>query len=245
NFGNKPVTEANGNGALRFAVAEPSSAASGELLVSKGSLAASSLTFTTAGYTGTAQAWYAAVPSGAAEPGYAAYTPLGDIAPGTHTNEVTLPGTNGYDVYVVLLKDGKAGAPHKVVFSGSVLRQESGTGDDEPDLDPNPGEGDPGGEEPLDPTPGKGDPDEFPFTSIEAVRKYIDNLIGSGDFRGNSVNNPILLPLAVNLDENNTEKILTLIAGKGNTLTWTCPSVPLPKTSLASYLFLTMTGWSP
>ncbi|MDR2097540.1 MAG: leucine-rich repeat domain-containing protein [Spirochaetaceae bacterium] len=121
NFGNKPVTEANGNGALRFTVANPSPAASGELIVSKGSLNDFYLTFTTAGYTGTAQAWYAAVPSGGASggPGYAAYTPLGEVLVGTHTKKVTLPGTNGYDVYMILLKAGKAG-PHRINSSPAL-----------------------------------------------------------------------------------------------------------------------------
>jgi hypothetical protein len=48
-------------------------------------------------------------------PGYASYTPPGDIAHGTYTKAVTLIGTGGgYDIYVVLVKDGKAGAAHRI-----------------------------------------------------------------------------------------------------------------------------------
>jgi formylglycine-generating enzyme required for sulfatase activity len=125
NFGNVPVTEANGNGAVRFTVTKPLPAATGELVVSDGSWAEPFVTFTTSGYTGTAQAWYAAVPANAGYgdvPGYTAYTPLGDIPAGTHTKPVTLSGTDGdgYNVYVILVKDGKAGAPHRITIGGET-----------------------------------------------------------------------------------------------------------------------------
>jgi hypothetical protein len=118
-FGYKPVETANGNGALRFAV-EPSLPASGKLAVSNGSYTEPFVIFTTSGYTGTAQAWYAAVPAAAAAPAYDAYLPLGDLGPGAHSKPVTLPGTGEavYHIYVVLLKDGRAGAPHKIIRVG-------------------------------------------------------------------------------------------------------------------------------
>jgi hypothetical protein len=115
NFGIAPVTEANGNGAVRFTTAAPLPAAPGELVVSDSYFTEPSVFFTTSGYTGRAQVWWAAVPSGGGAPAYAAYIPLGDAAPGTHIKMLTLPvpGT-AYDIYLVLLKDGKAGAVHQI-----------------------------------------------------------------------------------------------------------------------------------
>jgi hypothetical protein len=104
---------ANGNGAVRFTVANPWSAAAGELVVSNGQFTGSALVFTTSGYTGTAQLWYAAVPSGGNVPAYAAYLPLGNVGPGTVIKPLPLSGT-AYDIYLVLLKDGKAGAAHLI-----------------------------------------------------------------------------------------------------------------------------------
>jgi hypothetical protein len=116
-FGNVPVEMANGNGAVRFAVADPQQAAAGELTAAAGFYKNSSVTFTASGFTGTARALYAAAASGGA-PGYTAYIPLGDVEPGSHTMPLTLPGTDGgwYDVWLILIKDGKAGAPHKIIF---------------------------------------------------------------------------------------------------------------------------------
>jgi hypothetical protein len=70
--------------------------------------------------------YYAVVDTGAEEPGYSVYTgSLGAAAtvipeapdPITpHSREIRLPGTRaeGYDVYVVLFKDGKVSAPAKI-----------------------------------------------------------------------------------------------------------------------------------
>jgi hypothetical protein len=113
NFGNVPVGTANGNGAVRFTVANPQNAAAGELVVSDGQFTGSAVVFTASGYTGTAQLWYAAVPSGGNVPAYDAYFPLGNVGPGTVIKPLPLSGT-AYDIYLVLLKDGKAGAAHLI-----------------------------------------------------------------------------------------------------------------------------------
>jgi hypothetical protein len=75
------------------------------------------ITFTTAGYTGTAETYYEVVKTGAAKPAPGAYTgSLGALAAGDWRKTVTLPGTDGdgYDVYVMLFKDGKTSAPLKI-----------------------------------------------------------------------------------------------------------------------------------
>jgi hypothetical protein len=166
-----PPDSVNGNGAVRFTVADPQSAAAGELVVSGGSYAEASVVFTASGFTGTAQAWYAAVPADAPAPAYAAYTPLGDAAPGyaaytpqrdtalrTYTEEVTPPGTGGHDVYVVLVKDGKAGAAHKLGVSTGSLP-----------------------------------------ASVAEVRDYLASLAANNDPRGGSADDPVPLPMKMHL----------------------------------------------
>jgi hypothetical protein len=238
-FGKKPVTQANGNGAVRFTVAAPQAAAAGELVASDGTRTDATITFTASGYTGTAQVWYAAVPvsyndrlrssdsiapmamaapqgaaaparyaaapsaSGDAAPGYYAYTPLGDAVSGTYTKTLTRSanpagggGSNGIapmamaapqgaaapaaagtegtpvtlfgrDVYVVLLKDGKVGAPHKI--------------------------------------------SDFPLTDLETVRAYL-----AANPHGGSPDDPVPLPVKVDLasEKDSLENLFELIAEK-------------------------------
>jgi hypothetical protein len=196
NFGNVPVETANGNGAVRFTVAPPQSAVEGELLVSEGFYLESSVTFTftTSGYTGTAQAWYAAVPAegGNGAPGYEAYTLLGEVPAGTHKKAVTLPETDGgCDVYMFLFKDGKAGAPCRIaIFGGTVVN-------------------------PDDPRPE--DPPPQLFSSTAEVRSYLNYLAANGDLRGGSAGNPVSLPMKMNLGSgtNSLANLLAAIAEKG------------------------------
>jgi hypothetical protein len=164
-FGNVPIGMANGNGAVRFTVTEPQTAAAGELVASAGSWAASSVTFTTSGYTGTAQAWYAA---SIAPPAYTAYSLLGDVPAGTHTKMVPPLGMS--DAFVVLVKDGKAGAP---------LRIDQAT--------------------------------DFRLPSVAAVRAYLNSLTAAGDPRGDSADDPILLPMVMNL-ANSTDSLANLLS---------------------------------
>jgi hypothetical protein len=73
--------------------------------------------FTAGGYSGTAEVRYAVVTKGAAEPGYIAYTrSLGELAAETYKGmAITLPDAKtGYEVYVILTKDGKMSAPLKI-----------------------------------------------------------------------------------------------------------------------------------
>jgi hypothetical protein len=112
----------NGNGAVRFMVAAegPGSMAikDGKFEGPANGAAATSpdITFTTEGYMGQAEAYYAVVETGASEPALGAYTSLGSVAAGENRKTITLPGTDeeGYDVYVVLFKDGKVSASFKI-----------------------------------------------------------------------------------------------------------------------------------
>jgi hypothetical protein len=103
-FGTVPITEANGNGAVRFNVVDPLPAKAGELAATNGSWAASSITFTASGYTGTAQVWYA---TGLAPPSYDSYSLLEEVPAGTYT-KITRP-LGMFDAFVLLVKDGKVG----------------------------------------------------------------------------------------------------------------------------------------
>jgi hypothetical protein len=112
------MTTANGNGAVRFVV-EPKIPGGGPgggstLVVKDGVFIGPSsskmpqIGFTTAGYTGTAEGYYAVVAKNDLPPEHSAYTgPLGSLAVNTHTKQITLPAANGdYDVYVIIFKDG-------------------------------------------------------------------------------------------------------------------------------------------
>jgi hypothetical protein len=71
--------------------------------------------FTTEGYTGTAEGYYAVVEKDAAAPGYSEYTgTFGLLEPKTHTEHITLTETGDYDVYVIIYKDGAVSDPLKI-----------------------------------------------------------------------------------------------------------------------------------
>ncbi|MDR2247887.1 MAG: hypothetical protein LBE17_14655 [Treponema sp.] len=102
-------TGKNGNGAVRFALTEEKD---GSLVI--GLPAArddAAITFTTGGYAGTADVYYAAAPvvnGGTVAPAdYSAYTLLGSYGTGTHTAEITI--AEAADVYLMVFKDGKTG----------------------------------------------------------------------------------------------------------------------------------------
>jgi formylglycine-generating enzyme required for sulfatase activity len=99
----------------------------------EGDTAKAKIEFITAGYDGTAEAYYAVVDAGAAAPGYSRYTgTLASVAatvipalpdlPVPHGGDVDLPGPEDddyqadgdYDVYVMLYKEGKVSAPVKI-----------------------------------------------------------------------------------------------------------------------------------
>jgi hypothetical protein len=105
---------ANGNGAVSFAVAADKPG-TGELVIRDEVFIGPSTSnmpvigFTTEGYTGEAEAYYAVVPVDET-PAYSAYTAIAGspLAAGKYQKQITLDTANGnYDVYVLLYKDGK------------------------------------------------------------------------------------------------------------------------------------------
>jgi hypothetical protein len=71
--------------------------------------------FTTEGYTGEAEGYYAVVEKDANPPGYSDYTgTFGLLDPDTHIKEITLLETGDYDVYVIIYKDGAVSDPLKI-----------------------------------------------------------------------------------------------------------------------------------
>jgi hypothetical protein len=120
---NPGMEAANWNGAAAFVIA-PDNPAQGELVIKDGvfvgpwTAKTPYISFTTEGYEGTAEAYYAVVPGGTVPaPAYSAYTGnLGVFGEGEdHLAEVTLSAAKGdFDVYVVLFKDGKVSAPIKI-----------------------------------------------------------------------------------------------------------------------------------
>jgi formylglycine-generating enzyme required for sulfatase activity len=73
--------------------------------------------FTTGGYSGDAEVYYAVVAGNAPAPGYGAYTAnsLGTVGIGEHTGTVTVTtGGGDYDIYVIAYKEGKVSVPVKI-----------------------------------------------------------------------------------------------------------------------------------
>jgi hypothetical protein len=125
---------ANGNGAVAFKIEadgpgpyEPydpeDPPPEGSLVIKDGVFdgpadsTAPQITFTTEGYSGEADAYYAVVDGGGPAPGYSEYThELGSFAEGeNHHGTVALEAANGdYDIYVVVFKDGQVSAPIKI-----------------------------------------------------------------------------------------------------------------------------------
>jgi hypothetical protein len=117
---------ANGNGAVRFEVAPrtPGGANGSTLKVKDGVFKGPSdsteqaITFTTEGYDGYAEVYYAVVSAEAGEPDISGYTPLNNssvLAGENHEGTITLDeGQAGEDndVYVIIFKDGDVSAPY-------------------------------------------------------------------------------------------------------------------------------------
>jgi hypothetical protein len=129
--GGPGIGTANGNGGVRFGVAAktPGGPDGSTLVVKDGVFVGPAgstmpdIRFTTSGYNGDAEGYYAVVSAGPPVPGYSAYIgSLGPLTPGTHTEQISLPGTSNYDVYVIIFKDGAVSAPLKInTGSGSVI----------------------------------------------------------------------------------------------------------------------------
>jgi hypothetical protein len=116
-LGKQGHSTVNGNGAVSFTIAEEHRRDDEEPIIKDGKFAGPAhsntpaIKFTTEGYTGNAEVYYAVANENGAEPGFAEYQPLNppSVPVGIdHEGTVTLPGpaSNGYDIYVRLFKDG-------------------------------------------------------------------------------------------------------------------------------------------
>jgi uncharacterized protein YjdB len=121
----------NGNGAVRFVVGakvdagtQPSSEPNQDLLIKDGKFKnfaeesfAANIGFATAGYSNTADVYYAVV-NHTSNPTYADYTGyLGPHETGSYNKEINLAGVNANDypdVYVLLIQDGSISAPERI-----------------------------------------------------------------------------------------------------------------------------------
>jgi hypothetical protein len=120
-FGKKAKVNVNGNGAVSYRVAAATGPSDKELpgytetlTLKNGTFKGPSdsrtpkIMFTSEGYSGTAEGYYAVTGHNDPAPEYSAYTgSLGDLKAGDQEKEITLPTVGGkYYVYVVLFKDG-------------------------------------------------------------------------------------------------------------------------------------------
>jgi hypothetical protein len=134
NLGKQGHSDANGNGAIGYKVSAAQGSGDKEfpgytdLTLTKGEFkgpadsAAPKITFTTGGYSGTAEGRYAVTGQQEPEPVYSGYTgSFGGLGAGAHEEEAALPTAGGsYYIYVVLFKDGNV---------SSRIRYDSATGD--------------------------------------------------------------------------------------------------------------------
>jgi hypothetical protein len=124
NIGNPGAAAANGNGAVRFAIAvkTPSEGGAGSLEITDGKFVGPStsdepeICFTTGGYEKEeeAEVYYAVVPKGDDPPDYSDYTLLDTVPEGEQTETITLlvdQVGGDYDVYVIVYKDGEVSDP--------------------------------------------------------------------------------------------------------------------------------------
>jgi hypothetical protein len=118
NIGNPGMKTANGNGAVRYKITAKTPAEGSKLEVNDGVFlgpsgsTAPEITFTTGGYTGDAEVYYAVKPQGANLPDYSEYRPLDKIPAGDHRETIEIPAAGGdYDVYVIVYKDAEVSDP--------------------------------------------------------------------------------------------------------------------------------------
>jgi hypothetical protein len=141
----KAGSSANGNGAVQWVVGlppQPSTPNTGNLTVDNGAFVGTTYTtnaprisFTTGGYTsGTAEAWYAVVNASAAAPANTAYIWMESVTPGgPHRETISVTDdqkNNGYDVYVVISKDGQVSNPEIISTAGGTVIVVPEFGDD-------------------------------------------------------------------------------------------------------------------
>ncbi|MDR2740675.1 MAG: hypothetical protein LBB98_00750 [Treponema sp.] len=108
----------NGNGAVRYGIAVRTPADGSQLKVQNGafvgpwSSTTPEITFTTSGYTGDADVYYAVVETGKNPPDYSGYTLQKPVGPGKQKETITVPKAHdNYDVYVIIYKDGEVSNP--------------------------------------------------------------------------------------------------------------------------------------
>jgi hypothetical protein len=126
NLGKPGYGNVNGNGAVSFTIkpGDPGTPEkpnpNGEYLLIKNGVfvgppdsTTPDIKFTTVGYANEAEAYYAVVPQGNNAPPYSAYKRLDAVTVGDHQKTITLPGpgTDNYDVYVVIVKGGAVSNP--------------------------------------------------------------------------------------------------------------------------------------
>jgi hypothetical protein len=126
NLGKPGQEKVNGNGAVSFTIKAGSPGTpekpnpDGEYLLIKDGvfmgppdITTPDIKFTTAGYANEAEAYYAVVPQKTNAPSYSDYNRLDAVTAGNHRKTITLPGpgTNGYDIYVVIMKSGAVSEP--------------------------------------------------------------------------------------------------------------------------------------
>jgi hypothetical protein len=138
NFGK--IDSANGNGAVCWEVGPPQvpnpvppiwlAVTDGAFVETTYTTTSPVISFKTEGYTGTADLWYAVVGTGASAPASTDYIWLNGVAPGgPHQKTITVTSTQlstGYDVYVVISKDGKASVPEIISTSNGAGHVEWG-----------------------------------------------------------------------------------------------------------------------
>jgi hypothetical protein len=106
----------NGNGAVLFTTAPKTPSQGSTLELKNGSFVGPNtvtepyINFTTAGYDGTGQVYYAVVAQNVLAPAFSDYTLMngGSVTQGDHTKTVTIPAVGSiYDVYLILFKEGE------------------------------------------------------------------------------------------------------------------------------------------
>jgi PBP1b-binding outer membrane lipoprotein LpoB len=123
-FGN--YKNVNGNGAVSFVIKadtpDPNNPTGGNLVIENGTFKGPGIScwpeveFTTGGYTGNAELYYAVTKDGNAAPNYSTYKKVPNLVqPGRHSQELVLSTDGGnYDIYILIAKGGKVSAPLKI-----------------------------------------------------------------------------------------------------------------------------------
>jgi hypothetical protein len=126
-FTNFPDGGANGNGGVRFTVGVRTPGEGSSLTVQDGEFLGSDILtaeigFTTGGYSGDAEVYYAVVPHGAPPPDYSDYVLLDDTVPaGPQRETITIPTADGdYDIYVIAYQDGEVSDAEIISTKGNV-----------------------------------------------------------------------------------------------------------------------------